>query len=145
MQNSGPSDQEVETMENAPYLLARGLATEIPEVKETLVIEAPDANENHKGIIKYGASGIKADKLYVTPNFFEIFNYCLIEGNRHHAFPNTNSILLSSATAEKLFHITQNLNGKMISWDRGTGEFTSNPDNSLEKMLHQSLQKMAKL
>jgi putative ABC transport system permease protein len=120
MQNGSPSDEGTLTIENTPDLLAGALAAEIPEVKATAVVKTPDADGNPKGIIKYSGSGIKAAELYVTPNFFEVFNYRLREGNKQQPFPNDRSVLLSSATAEKLFHTTQNLNGKMITWDRGS-------------------------
>jgi putative ABC transport system permease protein len=122
MQNGSQSDVGTLTMEVTPDLLAPALASEIPEVTETVVIKTPDADGNPKGIIKYGGSGIKAAELYVTPNFFEVFNYRLTEGNKQQPFPNNHSVLLSSATAEKLFHTTQNLNGKMITWDRGSDD-----------------------
>jgi putative ABC transport system permease protein len=58
MQNASQSDEGVLTMEYTPSLLAKALAAEIPEVKETAVIKTPDAEGNPKGIIKYGGSGV---------------------------------------------------------------------------------------
>lgn len=122
LQNSGQSDAGVQTMEVTPDLLGAALAREIPEVRETALIKTPDADGNPQGIIKYGALEIRTAELYVTPNFFGLFNYPLLEGNKKNPFPSNHSVLLSSETAEKLFHTTQNLMGKMISWNRGTSD-----------------------
>jgi putative ABC transport system permease protein len=122
MQNVPQSDEGPLTLEVTPGPLAKALAAEIPEVKQIAMIKAPDADGNPKGIIKYAGSGVKAAELYVTSNFFEVFKYHLSEGNKRQPFPNIHSVLLSSATAEKLFHTTQNLSGKIISWDRGNFE-----------------------
>jgi len=121
MQNSEQSDG-VSTMDRTPDPLAKSLIAEIPEITDAAMIKAPDADDNPKGILKYAGSGIKAAELYVTPNFFKVFNYRLAEGNVNQPFPNLHSVLLSSGTAKKLFHATQNLEGKLITWDRGSGD-----------------------
>jgi putative ABC transport system permease protein len=120
MQNMPQSDSGPLTMENTPDLLAKALTEQIPEVKETVMIKPPALDDNPKGILKSGNQAIKAAELYVTSNFFDVFNYQLIEGNKKQPFPNIQSVLLSVATAEKLFHTTQNLAGKTITWERST-------------------------
>jgi ABC-type antimicrobial peptide transport system permease subunit len=121
MQNVPLADGGLLTMEFTPDHLAKALTDEIPEVKETVVIKSPDADGSPKGILSANNSGIKASELYVTPNFFNVFSYHLIKGNKNELFPNHQSVLLSSAMAVKLFHNTQNIVGKMVKWDRGTG------------------------
>jgi putative ABC transport system permease protein len=122
MQNVPLSDGSVLTVEVTPDQLAKALTEQIPEVKETVTIKSPDADDNPKGILSVNNAGIKAGELYVTPNFFTVFSYHLIQGNKNQPFPNPRSILLSSAMAAKLFHSTQNIIGKTVTWDRGTGQ-----------------------
>lgn len=122
MQNVSQADGGIMTIENTPDPLAKALTEQIPEIEETAVIKSPDADENEKGILTVNNSSIKAGELYVTSNFFNVFSYNLLQGNIKQPFPNIHSILLSSATAVKLFHSTKNIIGKAIQWDRGAGQ-----------------------
>ena len=122
MQNIPLADGSPLTIDNTPDPLARALAEQMPEVKETVVVKAPDADGSLTGIISAnGNTSVKGSELYVTQNFLNIFSFPLIRGNKQQLFTNTRSVLLSSATAIKLFHTTQNIIGKTITWDRGTG------------------------
>ncbi|MGZ3874902.1 MAG: ABC transporter permease [Mucilaginibacter sp.] len=119
MQNVPLDDGKVLTMEYTPDPLAKALTNEIPEVKETVVVKSPDEDGNPKGILSAGNSGIKARELYVTPNFFNVFSYDLIRGNKNRLFADNRNVLLSSSMAVKLFHGTQNAVGKAVTWYRG--------------------------
>ncbi len=122
MQNVPLNEGEVLTLGATPDNLAKALTDEMPEIKETVIIKAPDQDDNPKGILSVNGAGIKAGELYVTPNFFSVFSYNLIKGDKDKLFPNNQSVLLSSAMATKLFNGTQNIIGKTVKWDRGNGQ-----------------------
>jgi ABC-type antimicrobial peptide transport system permease subunit len=69
----------------------------------------------------------------VDSNFFSMFNYKLLEGNRNNLFPNINSVVLTQSTARKFFG-SEDAMGKIIVANNDnftvTGILQDFPDNS---------------
>jgi len=68
---------------------------------------------------------IKANGQYAEKDYFNIFSFPLLDGNRNNVLANNNSIVLSDELAAKLFGTTDNLIGKAVSFDHDTTFFVS--------------------
>jgi putative ABC transport system permease protein len=68
---------------------------------------------------------IKANGQYAEKDYFNIFSFPLLDGNRNNVLANNNSIVLSDELATKLFGTTDNLIGKAVSFDHDTTFFVS--------------------
>jgi len=122
MQNEYSGDGSIQTFPNTPDLLAATMKQELPEIQEAVIAVPPDADENSRGVVAVNGARIKAQEMYVTPNFFDVFSYKLLEGNPHQALSDRSYVLLSKSLAIKLFHTTHDIIGKIVTWDRGLAE-----------------------
>ena len=68
---------------------------------------------------------IKASGQYAEKDYFNIFSFPLLDGNRNNLLVNNNSIVLSDELALKLFGTTKNIIGKAVSFDHDTTFFVS--------------------
>jgi putative ABC transport system permease protein len=102
----------IHTQEYTPGLLARSLAKEIPEIEQAIsVLPAYE-----KGILSAGGTRFKTLPQYVDRDFFNVFSYQLLQGNKDQVLANENSVLLSDELAMKMFHTTKNIVGKTVKW-----------------------------
>ncbi|HVU98363.1 MAG TPA: ABC transporter permease [Puia sp.] len=129
MQNIPLDNGGTFTTESTPIPLAPALKSEFPEIADVAIVKFPDPDGNSHGIITAGRNSLKAVEAYVTPNFLSLFHYRLIQGDAQQAFAPGNRVLLSAGLANRLFHTTDNLIGKPITWSRGdegkyNGSFT---------------------
>jgi len=136
MQNVSLDNGSLMTIENTPDLLADALKQRMPEVLDAAIVKTPDPDGNPMGIISNGdqspkgkdqnpntkIQSLKAKELYVTPNFFDLFSFRLLQGKKGQVLAGRTNVLLSDQLALKLFHTTQDLIGKTITWDRGPGQ-----------------------
>lgn len=81
---------------------------------------------------------IKANGQYVGKDYFNIFTFPLVEGERNSLLKNNNSIVLSDELANKIFGTTNNIIGKPIDFDHDTtffvsGVFEKMPANSSQQ------------
>ncbi len=129
------SDEEIKISDSTPIPLAEALAEEMSEVEYAVTVRSW---KNKQGIISVDDKYVKASEQYVGKDFFNIFSYNLIQGERDHVLRDKNSVLISSELAKKLFNTTGNVIGKGIEWSQeelsGTyfisGIFNSPPSNS---------------
>src|SRR5687767_11641438 len=63
---------------------------------------------------------IKATGQYVGEDYFNIFSFKLIEGNRNSVLEDRGSIVISDELSMKLFGTTKNIIGKSIRFDQDT-------------------------
>ncbi len=105
------------TQEHGPGLLASALAEEIPEVEYATAYTHSFLKE--KSTLSVGATHIKAVGDFVSKDFFNMFSYSLIHGNKDQVLLDKSSIVVSQELAIKLFSTTENIIGKTIMWDRG--------------------------
>ncbi|MFT3705605.1 MAG: ABC transporter permease [Agriterribacter sp.] len=68
---------------------------------------------------------IKANGQYAEKDYFNIFSFSLLEGNRNNVLANKSSIVLSDELAMKLFGTTNGLIGKPVQFDHDTTFFVS--------------------
>lgn len=114
---------EVETDEFTQRMLAASLLEEFPEIEKSIAVNEDWAET--PGIVSYGEKKFKAKDNQIDPDFFNIFSYNLIRGNKDNPIPNSKSVLISDELATKLFDKPELAVGQTISWDqeRMSGEF----------------------
>jgi len=102
-------------VDGSPALLAEALKEEMPEVEDAGLIQSNW--QDTKGILKAGDKLAKGKELYVSPNFFSLFSFDLIEGDPATALQSPNAVLLSESTAKRLFRNPSDAIGKTVSWE----------------------------
>lgn len=108
------------TQENTPGLLASELRRDRPEITHSVSVQ-PVQGAN---ILLVGEQRGKVKAQYVGSDFFRMFSYHLLQGNKEQPFPNKQSVLLSDKLALQYFHTTQGLLGKTIQWEGDTIPYT---------------------
>jgi predicted permease len=102
----------IQVSEITQGLLAQSMAKELPEVGFATCIK----KERNPGILSVNDKEIKAQPEFVSKDFFHVFSYQIINGDKENALSNISGILLSDATALKLFNTT-NVVGKTVKWN----------------------------
>ncbi len=129
-----------ETIEYTPGILAKTLAEEMPEVELAAAI-VPSYWFSSQGIISVGDRRFKVAPQYVSRDFFEVFTYPLVEGNKNELLANKQAVLVSVSLCMRLFQTTTGVLGKNIQWSHEgisgdyfvTGVFKDVPINSTAK------------
>src|SRR5687768_6615208 len=98
--NNQKAPNGIETGEYSTGGLAQALAEEMPEV-ENASATIPYWFEN-KGILTVGNTRIKASETYVDRQFFNIFSYPFIDGDRKNQLAEKNQVVISDELAIKL-------------------------------------------
>ncbi len=136
MKNAEEPGGEIGTYEWTPGPLAQALAEELPEVELTVTALIPE--DAQVGILSVGDTRIKAIEQYVSRDYFNMFSYQLIQGDKQQVLSKKNEVLISNELALKLFHTKENIIGKSVEWDKeaftGTylvsGVFKKSPRNA---------------
>ncbi len=116
-------------------LVAETLVEQMPEVEyATAVTSIPFTLTTDKGI------KVKAPGQFVSNEFFNIFSFDLLQGDKNEVLKDKNSVAISEELALRLFNTTQHIIGKTLEWewDRKikvtvSGVFKGVPHNSSEK------------
>jgi ABC-type antimicrobial peptide transport system permease subunit len=126
----------IETAQATPALLAEALVEEMPQVEyaiaTTLGTDIPPLT------ISTGDKNMKASADFVGQDFFKIFSYELISGDKDKVLADKTSIVISDELALKLFNSLESSIGKTIIFlqDRPftvSGIFKKIPSNSSEQ------------
>jgi putative ABC transport system permease protein len=132
-------DGTVDTHETTPGLLAQSMAKEIPEVEYAIPVVVMDDYGENKGIVTVGNKYVKASVQFAGKDYFNVFSYRLLHGDKNKILDDKFGVLLSDKLALKLFNTTENLVGKTLTWDQGdkltgtymvTGVFEAPPTNA---------------
>lgn len=102
----------IQVSEFTQGLLAESIAKDLPEVEFATCVR----KEREQGILSLNNKEIKARVEFVGKDFFNVFSYTLISGNKKNILSDISGILLSDVTALKLFNTT-NVVGKTIKWN----------------------------
>lgn len=108
----------------------------LPEVEYAVAI-AP-AHWFPQNTLSANDKNIKAGGQYAGEDYFNIFSFQLIDGNKNGVLGTPNSIVLSDELAIKLFGTTENIIGKPVGFDHDTtfyvsGIFKKMPANSSQQ------------
>jgi len=126
-----------------PPVLMEALVDEMPEVEYA----ASEAINPFKNTLSVNDKYIKASGAYADKDYFNIFSYKLIEGNKNQVLLNENNILISEKLSKKFFNNTQNITGRFVKFD-DKGEFLisgifsipKNSSNQFDFILHFNVQ-----
>ena len=120
----------IHTQEVTPGMLADALGRDMPEIEQAVAVqEADDA-------LTIGKEHFKESAEFVGDDFFKLFSYRLIEGQKNRLFPDSYSVLISDQLAIKCFHTTKNIVGRTVQWGKDSipyvisGIFGQPPANS---------------
>jgi len=111
------ADGTISTGEETPALLADMLAEEIPEVKYSV-----STIGRNMGILSAGEKRMKAKPQFVDKDFFNVFSYQLVQGDKNKVLSEKYGVILSDKLALKLFKTTENILGKTVVWDGESAE-----------------------
>jgi putative ABC transport system permease protein len=123
----------IRTIVQTPALLANAIAAELPEVE--YAVAAYPTSYGGSTTLLYNNKNIKTDGLYAGPDYFNVFSYDLLEGNKSQVLRDKNFIVISKNLAHKLFNTTTNVIGKTINFQHErlltvSGVFENPPFNS---------------
>ncbi|HKO82814.1 MAG TPA: ABC transporter permease [Chitinophagaceae bacterium] len=106
------ADGTMDTHETTPCLLAQSMANEIPEIEYAVAVVNGDV-----GILSAGNKHIKAKPKFADRDFFNVFSYREIEGEKNKLQMEKHDVFISDKLALKLFNTTKNITGKTVTWD----------------------------
>lgn len=128
----------VNTSEATAAILSEALVSEMPEVADAVTASPTFWLEQTKLSVNKGTE-FKAAGKFAGRNFFKVFSYQLLSGNKQNLLTGEKSIVISESLARKLFQSTDVL-GKELSWRNAdmqddnhaliTGVFKDTPANS---------------
>lgn len=89
-----------------------------------------------------GNNTLSATGNFVTKNFFSVFSFDLLEGNKNTVLADKHAMVISKSLAMRLFHTTDNIVGKTLTWKLFdftqpvtiTGVYNDMPANSTIRM-----------
>jgi putative ABC transport system permease protein len=114
---------KVDISDESSGILGETIAREFPEV-EYAAAEAP-ANWFQKFTLTVGDKNIKGSGQYVGKDYFNIFSFKLLDGNKNNVLRDKHSIVISEDLARKLFGTTEHLIGKGIQVEHDSTFFVS--------------------
>ena len=103
---------EVMTTGAVPYKLAKAALEEIPDIKNAARLYAL----NGQKLFSHNQNKFKLNSLFVDKSFLNILSYKFLYGNAATALNEPGSVLITSATAKKLFG-SEDAIGQVIKWD----------------------------
>src|SRR5688572_14459695 len=98
--------------ENSSGRLSSAVKQSLPEVEYAAAV-AP-ARWFPQNTLSANDKNIKANGQYVEQDYFNIFSFQLLDGNRNHVLADKTAIVLSDELAMKLFGTTENIIGKPV-------------------------------
>ena len=129
-------DGEVYFSEASSGLLSDAVKQQVPGVEFAAAVAPPDWFPQYT--LSVNDKNIKATGQYAGRDYFNIFSFTLIEGNRNSVLAHKNSIVISDELATKLFGTTGNIIGKPVRFDQDTtfyisGVFKKMPEQSSQQ------------
>ncbi|MEL6558263.1 MAG: ABC transporter permease [Bacteroidota bacterium] len=105
----------VDTWDYTSGKLASAMKDEMPEVRESVRVSNKFFRPG--GVIYDAINQIEAKGMFASSNLFQVMDYKLISGSENQVLTNKKSVVLSEATAIKLFKSPENAIGKNINWE----------------------------
>lgn len=136
MTNFHHSDN-IETSLHTPIMLSQTITEKIPGVEY-----AVGTSEIRSDITLFTADKhFTLPGRFVSKDFFNVFSYSMIQGNKNQVLLNKNSLVISDKLAFQFFNTTENVIGKAIKLQVGnkheevviTGIFIAPPRNSTQQ------------
>lgn len=139
--NNFKTQQGILTGSHTPTPLAEVLSKDFPEVEYSVAVNDFFSWRNKEGILSNGDNHIRAKGLHASKDYFNVFSYKLVHGDRNQVLADKNGIVISEELANKLFNTTDNIIGKPVEWEfpffKGifqiSGVFKNPPTNSTDQ------------
>ncbi len=114
----------INTNETTSGYMASAMMAEMPEVElaaavTTIKDKAATLSVEDKRI------NIKATGLYVSKEFFQVFSYPFIDGDKNRVWENKNSMIISEELALKMFGTTEGVIGNIVDFEHEQEFFVS--------------------
>lgn len=105
----------ITTQRATPDPLAEALLEEMPEINMAVTVVPSDWFG--KIPLTIGEKKVKEEGQFVGKDFFKMFSFELIQGDKNKVLSDKKSIVISESLAEKLFGQTDNVMGESIVWE----------------------------
>ncbi len=105
----------LEAGERLPGRLAEALKAEIPEIETAIPVFRTNQGN---GTTSSGDAYVKAKDWFVGQDFFTLFTYPLLQGDKDKVLQDKYGVAISDELARKLFNTTRNIVGKSIQWEK---------------------------
>jgi len=114
---NSPADNNraIATADYTPGYLAETLEKEFPEVQAAAAVVL-NAWHDQKGVLRTGDRSITSNGVFITANFFHLFSFPLVAGDKQQVLRDKNDVVISTDLAQRLFGTTDNLIGKTFEW-----------------------------
>src|SRR6266487_1545961 len=127
---------EIQTSEESSGLLSQTVKQQIPAVEYAAAVAPPGWFPQYT--LSANDKNIKANGEYAEKDYFNIFSFKLIDGNKNNVLENKSSIVISDELAKKLFDTTENIIGKPVRFEQDTtfyvsGVFEKTPQHSSQQ------------
>ncbi|MDB5134118.1 MAG: hypothetical protein JWP37_721 [Mucilaginibacter sp.] len=114
---------ETTVTDESSGLLSEVLALKSPEIKYASPLAPPEWFA--KFTLSSGDKNIKATGQYAGKDYFNIFSFKLINGQKNKVLADKRSIVISDELAKKLFGTTENVTGKVVHFQHQQDFFVS--------------------
>src|SRR6202008_2461294 len=117
------SDGDIKVSDESSGLVTELLKAQMPQVQYAASLAPPDWFQ--KFTLSSGDKNIKASGQYAGKDYFNIFSFRLLEGDRNKVLADNSSIVISDELAKKLFGTTTNIIGTPVEFQHDTTFFVS--------------------
>lgn len=109
---------DINTSPNTPDLLAQSMLEDIPEIEQAVTVYPAEWFGKFRLSIDNaeGNKSIEAEGQFVSPAFFDMFSYKLLQGDEKQVLEDKKGIVISEDLAMSLFGTTENVVGKSLEW-----------------------------
>ncbi|MEM6317491.1 MAG: ABC transporter permease [Bacteroidota bacterium] len=111
-----PTPDGLLTESSTPSQMARTLKAEIPEIELASNVIGDSWFDVKKGIITEGDQKLKAVGQLVEQDYFSLFSWKILKGNRNALLSDKQAVVLSDQLAIQLFGSLEAAMGKTIDW-----------------------------
>lgn len=124
---------EIITSMSTQGLLAEALVDEMPEVEYAATVIPTHWNSNIT--LSVDDKDIRAGGQYVGKDYFKIFSFPLIQGDKDQVLGDKNAMVISEELANKIFNTSENIIGRSVKFQHKkdyfiSGVFKNIPENS---------------
>jgi len=117
------ADGEIKVSDESSGLVSEVLKNQMPQVQYAASLAPPEWFQMFT--LSTGDKNIKARGQYAGKDYFNIFSFKLLEGDKNKVLADNSSIVISDELAKKLFGTTENIIGKPIDFQHDTTFFVS--------------------
>lgn len=116
-------DGQTQVSDESSGIVSDIVKAQCPEVVYAAALAPPEWFQ--KFTLSVNDKNIKATGQYAGKDYFNIFSFKMLEGNKNKVLADNSSIVISDELAKKLFGTTQNIIGKPIQFQHDTTFFVS--------------------